>query len=148
MRKEPKLAAPVSSPRGYCAANRQPPFRGHTFEPGTPAWRKVGRGLMVVTDGTPRQYVGADLIFAVDWDEEGKPRIASYGCAAAPNGLAATKPYTYETLRTLVATDKIVRRQWISYEEMVVMVRRLLPMAWVPTPNDFWSEYGLSVEQD
>lgn len=147
MSNEPKLAAPISSPRGYCSANRRPPFQGHDFEPGAPAWRKVGHGLMAVTDGTSRQYVGPGLVFAVEWDADGTPRIASYGCAVEQGGLAATKPYTYESLRTLVATDKIVRRQWITYEEMVIMVRRLLPMAWVPTEQELFAEYGLSVEQ-
>lgn len=143
---EPKLTAPISSPRDYCAANRHPPFQAHTFEPGTPAWRKVGGGLIAVTDGTARRYVGPGLIFGVEWGSDGKPRIASYGCAAEQDGLAVTKPYTYETLRTWVAKGKIVRQQWITYEEMVVMIRRLLPMAWVPTPEEFWAEYGLSVE--
>ena len=64
---EPKLAAPISSPRDYCAANRHPPFQAHTFEPGTPAWRKVGGGLIAVTDGTARRYVGPGLIFGVEW---------------------------------------------------------------------------------
>lgn len=145
MSNEPKLAAPISSPRDYCASNRHPPFRGQTFEPGTPAWRKVGSGLIAVTDGTPRQHVGPGLVFAVDWDADGKPQIASYGCTVAQGSLGDMKPYTYETLRTWVAKGKIVRRQWITYEEMVVMVRRLLPMTWVPTPEEFWAEYGLSV---
>ena len=143
----PKLAAPISNPRGYCAANRHPPFQEHVFKPGTPAWRKVGGGLIAVTDGTARRYVGPGLIFGVEWGSDGKPRIASYGCAAEQDGLAVTKPYTYETLRTWVAKGKIVRQQWITYEEMVLMIRRLLPMAWVPTPEEFWAEYGLSVEQ-
>ena len=30
----PKLAAPISNPRGYCAANRHPPFQEHVFKPG------------------------------------------------------------------------------------------------------------------
>ena len=135
----PKLAAPISSPRGYCAANRHPPFQEHGIKPGTP--------LIAVTDGTARRYVGPGLIFGVEWGSDGKPRIASYGCAAEQDGLAVTKPYTYETLRTWVAKGKIVRQQWITYEEMVIMIRRLLPMAWVPTPEEFWAEYGLSVEQ-
>ena len=142
---EPTLG--IANPRAYCVAKRQPPFQWHRFDADAPTWCKVGGGLMAVTDGTPRRYIAPELIFAIDLDADGKPRVASYGCATEQEGLAATKPYTYESVRTMVATGRIKRRQWISYEEMVIMVRRVLPMAWVPTLDEFLAEYGLNAAQ-
>lgn len=65
--------APAGDTRAYCARNRQTPFREHGFSPGEPAWRKVGGGLIAVTDGTARQYVGPGLVFAIERGPDGEP---------------------------------------------------------------------------
>lgn len=134
------------TPREFCAYNRNPAFwRIQQVQQGVPAWTKIGRGLIAVTDGSVRGYVASGLAFGMELDADGGPVIASYWTAPDPTGgLAATRPHTLYTCKVLTQRGKMVVRQMpITYLDMVRMVRSVHPLAWVPSEADFRAEYGL-----
>lgn len=135
---------PEGAPRRFNTYHRKTPFwRSHRFAEGEPAWTKVGYGLIAVVDGSPRKMIAPGLIFAVEQDGDGQYRIATYGYADGRDTDGIGRPYAWETVRSAISAGKLARRGWVSYEDMVVAVRKVLPMAWVPTEEEFYAEYGL-----
>lgn len=135
------------SPRNMCARNHVPAFfrRQPDPRPGEPAWKKIGGGLIAVTDGSKREYVAPGLIFGVELDGGGggTPGICSYWTPVDPEeGLGAKRPYTLSTCKSLSRSDDLVRRP-VSYIEMVTMVRTVHPLAWIPGEEEFWAEFGV-----
>lgn len=131
------------TPRHYITFHRKTPFwRLHKFTEGEPAWVKAGRGVLAVTDGSKRQMVAPRLLFAVERDGDGY-RIGTYGRADGQDTDGIGRPYALLSVRTAISDGLYVRRGWISYEDMVTAVRRVLPMAWVPTEVEFFAEYGI-----
>lgn len=132
------------TPRYYNTHRTKTPFwRLHRSVDGEPAWIKAGRGLLVVGDGTPARMVAPGLAFSIEPDETGTNRIARYGRADHKDDSGLGRPYALLTMRTAISDGKYVRRGWISYEDMVVAIRRVLPTAWVPTEDEFYAEYGI-----
>lgn len=135
------------TPREFCAKRRCVPFKGKQPDagPGVPAWKKMTKGLICVTDGTAKDYVAPGLIFAVEVGRDGVPAIASYWDPNDPTeGLGSFRPRTLEACKFLARTGKMtVRRMPLSYKEMIRMARAVHQGIWVPKEDDFWAEYGL-----
>lgn len=134
----------LGTPRYYNTHRTKTPFwRLHRYADGEPAWVKVGRGLLAVGDGTPQRMIAPGLIFSVEKDEHGTNRIGTYGRADHKDDVGLGRPYALLTMRSTVSDGIYVRRNWISYEDMVMAVRKVFPMAWVPTEEEFYAEYGI-----
>ncbi|WP_304973839.1 hypothetical protein [uncultured Alistipes sp.] len=132
------------TPRYYNTHRTKKPFwRLHKSNEGEPAWVKVGRGLLAVGDGTPQQMIAPGLIFSIEKDEHGANRIGTYGRDDHKDDVGLGRPYALLTMRSTVSDGIYVRRNWISYEDMVMAVRKVFPMAWVPTEEEFYAEYGI-----
>lgn len=132
------------TPRYYNTHRTKTPFwRQHRSADGEPAWIKAGRGLLVVGDGTPARMVAPGLVFSIEPDENGTNRIARYGRMDHKDDAGLGRPYALLTMRTAISDGKYARRGWISYEDMVVAIRRIFPTAWVPTEDEFYAEYGI-----
>lgn len=139
------------TPREYCASLRSLPFGAHTLRHGVPDWRKIGRGLIAVTDGSERQRVKPGLIFAVELDGAGKPQIYNY--RVAPDGvdecIAELFSYTWKTTKRCAAEGKIVRIRPVAYSEMCRLVRKVYGGGtWCPPENWFLAEYGVKMEKE
>lgn len=132
------------TPRYYNTHRTKTPFwRQHRSADGEPAWIKAGRGLLAVGDGTPARMVAPGLVFSIEPDENGTNRIARYGRTDHKDDAGLGRPYAWLTMRTAISDGKYARRDWISYEDMIIAIRRVFPTAWVPTEAEFYAEYGI-----
>lgn len=114
---------------------------------GVPGWRKVGRGLMAVTDGSSKRYVAPGLVFGVELSDAGTPELCAYWRESGGDGMLKrlyNRPYALRTVRRLVAERQMVKCGEIGYDELVRRVRSVHPGCWVPPPEVLAMEYGLS----
>jgi len=114
---------------------------------GIPGWRKVGRGLIAITDGSVRQYVAPGLVFGVEAPDGGPPELHSYWRESGGNVMMKRlydRPYALRTVRRLVAERQMVKGEAIGYDELVRRVRSVHPGCWVPPPEILALEYGLA----
>ena len=136
------------TPREYCASKQSLPFGGYRLRQGVTDWRKVGRGLIAVTDGSSKQYVAPNLIFGVEISDNGEPMIVSYWRDNPGEGIGAKKPYALSTVKYLVATKQIKRVYApLTYDDMVYIVRSIYPNAFIPDPLIWYLEYGLTYNE-
>lgn len=114
---------------------------------GIPNWRKVGRGLMAITDGSAKQYVAPGLIFGVEAPDGGTPGLCAYWRESGGDPMIKRmydRPYALRTVRRLVAERQMTKCDKIDYNELVRRVRSVHPSCWVPPPEMFAMEYGLT----
>lgn len=116
---------------------------------GIPGWRKVGRGLIAVADGSAKQYVAPGLVFGVELSDGGPPELRSYWRESGGDAMTKQlydRPYALRTIRRLVAERQMVKREAIGYDELVRRVRSVHPGCWVPPPEMFALGYGLTAD--
>lgn len=136
------------TPREYCASRRSLPFGEHRMRRGVPDWRKVGRGLIAVTDGSEKQYVVPGLIFGIELSDSNVPEICTYWRVASDDKMKRRfydRPYALSTIRRLVAERKIVRSGTLNYDELARHVRSVYHNCWLPPLDMFALEYDLVV---
>lgn len=105
-----------------------------------PCWRRVGRGLIAVTDGSAKRYVAPGLVFGIGVSDEGTPEFRSYWRESGRDGMLKMlydRPYALRTVRRLVAERQMVKRETIGYGELVRRVRSVHPGCWVLPPEMF-----------
>ena len=110
-----------------------------------PGWRKVGRGLISVTDGSAKQYVAPGLVFGIGFSDEGTPEFRCYWRDSGDDGMLKqlyNRPYTLRTIRRLVAERQMVKFDTIDYDELVHRVRTVHSNCRIPQQEMFAMEYG------
>lgn len=133
--------------RKYCAKRRCHCFGKYRLaDSGKPEWRKLSNGYIGVVDGSPKNYVAPGMIFAIEM-HRGNAVINSY-TRNNLTGLAETKAYTLQTLYQFLK----FKDQWtatpISFKGMIKFVSDRYPDIKMPTPKQFFAEYGLNYDEE
>ena len=135
------------TPREYCASRHALPTGPFGTCRGIPGWRKVGRGLMAVTDGSAKQYVAPELVFGVEISDDGVPELCTYW-RKSDDGMQKRlydRPYALRTIRRLAAEQQMNKCDAIDYDELVRRVKSVHPNCWIPPLEMLGVEYGLAV---
>ena len=135
------------TPREYCASRHALPTGPFGTCRGIPGWRKVGRGLLAITDGSAKQYVAPELVFGVETSDDGVPELCTYWRKSddGMQRILRDRPYALRTIRRLVAEQQMAKCDALDYDELVRRVKSVHPNCWIPPLEMFAMEYGLAV---
>lgn len=137
---------PDKMPCEYCASGHALPYGRFGVRHSLLRWRKVGRGLIAVTDDSAKKYVVPGLVIGVEISDDSVPEICTYWRKTA-NGkqkMLYERPYSLNTIRRLVAKKQMARRDVINYDELVRRVRSVYQNCWIPPRDMLMMEYGLA----
>ena len=132
------------TPREYSAARRGLPFGIYRQGNDDVRWDVV-QGLLAVTRGTIH-YVIPGLLFGVVEDGNGYS-IATYWHISDDEPWIR-RVYALRTLRTFASKGELTElKRGLRFEDMARLVHKEYPRMQMPSPDQFYGQFGLCAEQ-